>query len=412
MAAFRALSPYPRTIDGPGVTAAPDLPRLRRLLLGLLAPGGSAAGLSTMDTALLAALDGLAAEHRLQPLLHHLHGEGKVPDELAANWRDAYRASRLGAMAHKAELDSVCSLLDAKGIAPVALKGAWLAWYAYPDPALRPLRDLDLLLPEDQALAAFEVLTANGYRLGRAAEMSPQDALRLEKHLTPLVSPREVVIELHHRLWEVDGRMDHAAPAESTGDPRDRAVTVEGIRYLAPSDTLAHLIIHAVYDHRLDCGPLLLWDIACLVTRERIDWNGFWEAANAGGWSKGARLVLDLTLRHDPLLVVPFPAGLAPTPEKVLDAAPDLLLQPLASRQSAGVIATARAAGPKRLLQRLAARRGAQGGSETIQRDLAAEGGFAGWAGNRLRRTVGQLADPDVRRQSGDLARLSRWLDE
>jgi hypothetical protein len=315
-------------------------------------------------------------------------------------------------MAHNAELIAVCSLLEKGGFCPVALKGAWLAWHAYPAPAYRPLRDLDLLVPEEQVIDAFELLLANGYRMARAAEMSPQDALRLEKHLPPLVSPREVVIELHHRLWEVDGRMDHAAPVQISSDPRDRAIVVDGIRFLAPADTLAHLIIHAVYDHRLDCGPLLLWDIACLLRGHAVDWAAFWQDAHAGGWEKGARLVLDLVQRHDPDLRISFPGRLAATPERVLESAPDLLLQPLESRQSAGVVATARVAGPRRLVQRLFARRGNGASSEQVQRDLSAQGGFGRWAADRFRRTVGQLADADVRRQSANLARLSRWLDE
>jgi len=273
------------------------------------------------------------------------------------------------------------------------------------------LRDLDLLLPEAQVIAAFELLLANGYRQRSAADLSPVDALRLEKHLPPLMSPRDVAIELHHRLWEVDGRMDHAAPVAMPGTPLDRAITIDGLRYLTPQDTLAHLIIHAVYDHRLDCGPLLLWDIACLVRAAPVAWGAFWESAQAGGWAKGARLVLDLVQQHDASLPIVFPEGQAPTPPAILDAAPDLLLQPLDTRQSAGVVATARAGGPLRLLRRLAARRGKNDETETTARDLSAEGGYSGWAMNRLQRTVSELADATTRRQAGDLARLSRWLD-
>lgn len=396
------------------MASAPDLPRLRRLLLGLIAPASARAldHLHALNDVELGALDAMAGEHRLRPLLHHLHGASALPATIAESWREAHRHARLSAMAHAAELRAVCGLLGGAGMAPVALKGAWLAWHVYPDPALRPLRDLDLLLPDGQVIAAFELLLANGYRQRSAADLSPADALRLEKHLPPLMSPRDVAIELHHRLWEVDGRMDHVAPAAMTGTPLDRAITIDGLRYLAPQDSLAHLIIHAVYDHRLDCGPLLLWDIACLLRAAPIDWNTFWQAAAEGGWAKGARLVLDLVQRHDASVPIVFPDGPFSTPAAILDAAPDLLLQPLETRQSAGVVATARAAGPLRLLRRLAARRGAEGEVQTVARDLSAEGGYSGWAANRLKRTLGQLADATTRRQAGDLARLSRWLDD
>jgi hypothetical protein len=35
---------------------------------------------------------------------------------------------------------------------------------------------------------------------------------------------------------------------------------------------LAHLIIHSVCDHWLDCSPLLLADIACLLHAEPVEW--------------------------------------------------------------------------------------------------------------------------------------------
>lgn len=390
--------------------ATPDLPHLRRLLLGLIAPGTSAASLGGLDEAAIGALDAMAAQHRLQPLLHHLHGAGDLPPVLAESWRQAHRFSQLSAMVHKVELTAVCALLEGAGHAPIALKGAWLAWHAYPEAALRPVRDIDLLLTPEDVIAAFDLLCAQGYQTG-PAELSPQDVLRLDKHMPPLLSPRGVTIELHHRLWEVDGRMDHHAPASIGSDPRSRMIMREGLRYLAPADTLAHLIVHAVYDHRLDCGPLLLWDIACLLRASPVDWQAFWQGAEAGGWAKGARLVLDLVAAHDPGIAIAFPPGLAATPAAILNSAPDLLLQPLESRQSAGVIATARAAGPLRFFQRLGARRSAAGDAGAVVRDLAAEGGYLGWAGSRLRRTLGQLVSGEVRRQSSGLARLSQWLD-
>ena len=51
-------------------------------------------------------------------------------------------------------------------------------------------------------------------------------------------------------------------------------------------------------------------------------------------------------------------------------------------------------------------------GEPQVTRNLSAEGGFAQWARGRLLRTLGQLAQPAVRQQSRDLARLSRWLDD
>ncbi len=330
---------------------------------------------------------------------------------MAEDWKQAHRYTALQAMALGAELRIVTALLEQAGLAPIALKGAWLAWHAYPDPALRPMRDLDLLLDADTAIPAFELLKSKGYRAEAVQELALEDVLRLEKHLPALISPRGVAIELHQRLWEVDGRMDHAAPAGLGGNPRERAVRQHGIAYLGATDTLAHLIIHAIYDHRLDCGPLLLFDIAYLLRGEAVDWDRFWAGAIAGNWQRGARLVLDLVAAHDPAVAITFPPDLPPAPAQLLKSAPDLLLQDLVSRQSAGVMATARAAGPLRFVQRIAARRGAATEQATTARDLSGEGGYFRWAVSRFMRTARELSRRDVRHQSGNLARLSQWLD-
>nr|WP_281384405.1 nucleotidyltransferase family protein [Novosphingobium flavum] len=357
-------------------------------------------------------LDRMAALHRLQPLLHHHHrADPAIPDSLRAGWAEAYRASALASLVLAADLTATTALLEQAGMAPLALKGAWLAWHAYPHPALRPMRDLDLLLTPDTVIPAFELLQAHGYRQEGAQHLTLEETVRLDKHMPPLVSPRGTVIELHQRLWEVDGRMDHAAPAAREAAIRARAIRSGPLAYLAPQDTLAHLVIHAVYDHRLDCGPLVLSDIAFLLAAAPVDWDAFWAEARAGGWQRGAGLVLALVKVHAPDAQVTLPADLPPCPADLADLSTGLLLQELDTRQSAGVAATLTAAGPGAFLRRILARRKGADDVRDVTRDLSSEGGFAAWAGMRLVRTVRDLARREVRDQSRDLARLSRWLD-
>jgi hypothetical protein len=422
--------------DSAGLTTGPqagpdlaDLRVLRRLMLALIAPGDgppdvAIAGLSAADWH---ALDDMAWQHRLQPLLHARRGLGSdranageprrtfVPHTILDRWSAAYRTAGIRALKARAELAETTARLEAAGFAPIALKGAWLAWHAYPNPALRPLRDLDLLLTPETVIPAFELLVSQGYTPPESQEFSLEDAVRLDKHMPPLTSPRGITIELHQRLWEIDGRMDHAAPRADETAIRARAIGIGGITYPHPADMLAHLVIHAVYDHRLDCGPLLLPDIASLLRVQQaqaatFDWAAFWVQAETQGWRGGAALVLELVRAHDPAVAIEVPVGAAPPPA-VIDAAADLLLQNLFTRVSAGVVATMAARGPAAFWRRVTARRTDSHDTTAVARDLSGEGGFAQWALTRLRRTVGQLAQSDVRQQSRDLAALSKWLD-
>jgi hypothetical protein len=384
-----------------------DLPALRRSLLALLGQGAA----DRLEPADWQALDRLAALHRLQPLLHAERGHDEaIPNALRDGWRAAHRLSAIQALAMRAALEECCAVLEQAGHQPIALKGAWLAHHAYPAPALRPMRDLDIWVPAACVLSAYDVLLGCGYVMAEPPEMALEEVVRLEKHMPPLLSPRGVVVELHHHLWEPAGRLDHASPSADEEAIRGRAIVdYDGIRTLAPQDTLAHLIVHAVYSHRLDCGPLLLTDIDFLLRAAPIDWQKFWATAATGNWQSGARLVLELVQHWRPGAEIEL-AG-EPAPVDLLDMAPDLLLQELDTRQSAQLAAATLNSGPAKLLQRMLGRRSAEGEAE-VTRDMSNEGGALGWAASRAWRSASQLARGDVRRQSRQLAALSKWLGQ
>jgi hypothetical protein len=388
------------------------LARLRGVLLDLLSahevPAARLAGLSAGDWA---RLEALAQSYHCDPLLHYRRSAlAAIPEDLRARWRTRYRASAMRALVLRAELREVTALLEDAGLAPIALKGAWLAWYAYPEPALRPMSDIDLLLTPETVIAGYALLQAHGYRVASLPEMALADLLRFDKHLPELIAPRGTIIELHHRLWEPDGRLDHASPTHDEPAVRARAQRIDGIRYPAPEDMLAHLLIHAAYGHRLNCGPVILTDIAFFLARYPIDWPQFWARAAREGWRAGARLLLAVAAIHGDLDIPLTDAAGPPPAPAILASFPGLILQDRATLQNAALLATGLAGGGRAWWRRLRGMRKTQDGAQA-QRDLSQEGGFIGWAVSRLRRVGGQLLHPELLRQSRDLARFSRWLD-
>lgn len=390
-----------------------DVPALRRVLLDLVGTARQPA-LAELNERDWSELNRIAAMHRLQPLLHARHGSNpRLPDAIAATWRAAYRTAAITALAQQADLARTAKVLAAGGFAPVALKGAWLARYAYGEAAQRPMRDIDLLVPRDHVLDAFSALLEAGYQQLEPAELPLEAIVQLDKHMPPLCSPGGTVIELHHRLWEPDGRLEHATPAVDEAAILGRAISAaDGLRYLAPLDLLTHLIVHAVYSHRLDCGPLLLPDIALLLHAAPIDWPQLWSAARADGWRGGARLVLELVAQAYPEAPVDFAPDIGePLPAMLIETAPDLLLQELKTRQSARFAAASLKDGPQRLVERAMGLRGGAG-ERQVTRAMAHEGGRAGWMVSRTWRTLRDLSHSDARHQSRQLAALSSWLDQ
>lgn len=389
-----------------------DRPALCRAVLALVATTGIPLpqGLSAEDWA---AIDALADEHRLRPLLHVQHRDNPaIPAEQRELWQAAHRASAITAMVQQLELAETARLLRAAGIEPMPLKGGWLAWQAYGEAAQRPLRDLDLLLPEAQFRAGWDLLQQAGYRLSEPSELPLDQLLEVDKSPPPLIAPRGTWIELHLHAWFPEGRLEYYSPPPDDAGLFARARRgADGLCYPSAEDMLSHLVIHAVYSHRLDCGPLLLSDIDFLLRHGPIDWAAFWARAQAGGWQGGARLVLDLVqhYRAPPRLDL-TQCSVPATPPALLGAAEELLLQDLTTRYSAGVAASGLAQGIKGLWPRITRRISVKQGP-VHHRDSDGASGYLAWAGNRLSRTLGDLARPEVRRQSRQLAKLSQWLD-
>lgn len=96
------------------------------------------------------------------------------------------------------EADNVVSVLAGHGIAAARLKGVWIAGVLYPDPAMRPMTDVDLLVHPDQTDAAVAALLATGYVVVPGQEL---DGPSKRLHVPQLTHPeRGIPIELHHRI--------------------------------------------------------------------------------------------------------------------------------------------------------------------------------------------------------------------
>ena len=112
----------------------------------------SMAGLAPHEWRALAVM---ARQHRLEPLLHrNLEAlpQWTVPEEIRrALARKPIAGAAFRALACERVIGQIARHLDASGVPYAALKGAWLAFHAYPHPALRPLRDIDILVPSDCA---------------------------------------------------------------------------------------------------------------------------------------------------------------------------------------------------------------------------------------------------------------------
>jgi len=270
-------------------------------------------------------LDQLAGQHRLRPLLHQSAAAITAPAALRESWHRAHQRSALRALRQRAALARIAQVLTNAGITATVLKGGALVWRGWFDPALRPLRDLDLLIAPDQIEPARRALIDHAQHTplpGRGAD---------HKHAPPLRGPTGVTVELHQRLIDTptpaardrEAAWRHAALARAGAAPG----LPSGLTAFADSDALLHLIVHAALDHQFNNGPLLIGDLAALIRHGTIDWPLLHMTARSLHASRACALALALTAHWQPDLALPAPdpATPAPTPALIRQAARTML---------------------------------------------------------------------------------------
>lgn len=322
-------------------------PQLRTLLLELLStcrPVAPAA-VAALDERDWETLLAMARQHRLLPLLHwrlsRERAELPVPQAVSETLAVAFKRSAMRALQMQQELVLLHRLLANAGVPHLALKGAYLALHAYPHPALRPMRDLDILVPQAQALDTYQLLLDNGFARSEHCSGDVEANLLARKHLPPLLSPSgRVAVELHTRLsgWQGSGRADIIEDGALWQRAIRRTIGDSELTFMSPTDLLLHLIDHAVYEHRFDNGPLTLGDLAYLLDGHVIDWPLFWRQAEQAGRSRGALLLLRMVEYYFGTQSIPWPDGeerATASVEQVMDTAALLTLRNFAARRDA-----------------------------------------------------------------------------
>ncbi|MFZ5882115.1 MAG: nucleotidyltransferase domain-containing protein [Chloroflexota bacterium] len=205
----------------------------------------------------------------------------------AASWAKNHKLFR--------ELGTLLVPLREVGIPAVLLKGGCHALTIYPDPGLRPMGDLDLLVPKSRFLEAVQIVRSLGY-----VESEPEalPGIRsLLSHEACLVKDT-VVVEIHHSLV-ADKSFTYAVPVdwfwEQTEPLNGQDARLHGLLMLTPSAQLLYAAAHAMLQHGGHKVPLRWeYDIDQLVRSyaDRLDWDLLLSQARAFAWTSALREAL------------------------------------------------------------------------------------------------------------------------
>ncbi len=191
--------------------------------------------------------------------------EGPVPSGVEGRdaWLDAARRQAAYAVHQEQELRRVVDEFVRAGIAPIFLKGAALAHTLYPDAALRPGADQDMLIRPDEAgrvRAIFE-------RLGYEPELQPPG-----EHIASQFGFRRTDARAMVYLFDLHLKISNAlvyADRLSYEDIRAEAAPMPRLdaRALAPSPVHSLVIacVHRIAHHADTDDLLWLYDIRLLA---------------------------------------------------------------------------------------------------------------------------------------------------
>jgi len=101
---------------------------------------------------------------RLLPLVYRKLGAAAFDDEVAGRLKGLYRRSWSHNQLIFKRAAGAIAALEGAGIETLVTKGASLALLSYGDVGVRPMDDVDVLVPLDRATEAIEVLSAAGWK--------------------------------------------------------------------------------------------------------------------------------------------------------------------------------------------------------------------------------------------------------
>lgn len=140
-----------------------------------------------------------AGSFRLLPLAYvNLTRLGCADPEMA-RLKGIYRHSWCAAQSHLHVARSLVDQCAAMNVTVMTLKGLALAHAYYDSPALRPMSDIDVMVPADRADQVIAALKEDGWQLTEPHLHSMSEFVRRRSHALSLRDPKGNEVDLHWR---------------------------------------------------------------------------------------------------------------------------------------------------------------------------------------------------------------------
>ena len=203
------------------------------------------------------------ASARLLPLIYERFRSRLTTDSMFEICKGAYRRSWYKNQILLAELPEILRVLREAGIRTMLLKGAALLRYYQNDLGLRPMGDIDPLVPEADALKSIHLLKSLGWK----EDVYPEQIEIL--HEITLRKPDQKLVDLHWRpfryyrdLHADQDFWDHAESTLWSGVP---------VCVMNPADQLFYVCVHGAQGDL--AIPYWVADAFKILGSKTIDWD-------------------------------------------------------------------------------------------------------------------------------------------
>jgi hypothetical protein len=207
---------------------------------------------------------------------HHLkewRDTGEIDPRLLHPLEEQYRMSTARNMRLLHAFDRITEGLTAKGIPCIGLKGVVLCRTLYPEPALRPMFDIDVLVKREDLRGADEEFRKAGYQpVGFPLPDIPQGSVYDTHYIKGKEAP--VPLELH---WDLGEKNRYRLDVSGIWD-RARPSRYGPFLEMSDDDTLVYLSLH-FFKHYLFKSLPWLCDLYEWITQRKLDWEGIIEGA-------------------------------------------------------------------------------------------------------------------------------------
>lgn len=339
-----------------------ELPsRPARELLALLR-FGAAAGLPP-DAGKWDEIAQLALLHGVAPLLHRaLRSPGAracAPPPVCLRLEEERRATALHNLRNYGELQRIANAFRARGIPVIALKGLHLAELVYRDISLRPMSDLDILVPRPRVEQAIAILRELQYGFDADLSQAVEPMLASKCNFGLAANGTDTWLEVHWSLGEPPGQftgvIEEIWRTAVPGRLGDTGLSILSIEFL-----LLHVCAHLACGHQFAFSLRALCDIAEIARQPGIRWEIVIDHAQRHGWQRGVAAALRLAHEHLGAEVPPQvleAIGAHGLDQERLDEAMEHLLacveMPAELKTAPNLLAAAAAKGPRQALELL-----------------------------------------------------------